>query len=160
VLIRELRPGDAAACDAIVAGLPDWFGDPIGVRECASAVRWQPGLIATDDAIVRGFLTWIRHAGAAEITWMAVRADHRRSGIGRALLDALVAQLRDAGVAELRVKTLSSRHPDLGYAETRAFYGALGFEPVAELDIWGPENPAVLLRRSMRWMLAALWDAS
>jgi GNAT superfamily N-acetyltransferase len=149
VLIRELRPGDAPACDALVAGLPDWFGDPTGIRDCASAVRWQPGLVAIDDDVVGGFLTWIRDASAAEITWMAVRADRRRSGIGRVLLDALVGQLRDAGVAELRVKTLSSRHADLGYAETRAFYRALGFEPVAELDVWGPENPAVLLRRRL-----------
>ena len=149
MLIRELRPGDAVACDAIVAGLPDWFGDPTGIRDCASAVRWQPGLVAIDHAELRGFLTWIRDAGGAEITWMAVRADRRRSGIGRALLETLVAQLRDSGVAELRVKTLSSRHADLGYAETRAFYDALGFEAHAELDIWGPENPAVALRRDL-----------
>jgi len=45
------------------------------------------------------------------------------------------------------VKTLSSRHPDPGYAETRAFYLAMGFTEARELDIWGPENPAVLLTR-------------
>ena len=149
MVIRELRPGDAVACDAIVAGLPDWFGDPTGIRDCSSAVRWQPGLVASDGGDVDGFLTWVREVGAAEITWMAVRADRRRGGIGRALLEALVAQLRDAGVAELRVKTLSARHPDPGYAETRAFYEALGFQAVAELDVWGPENPAVALRLAL-----------
>jgi hypothetical protein len=47
------------------------------------------------------------------------------------------------------VKTLSEREPYPPYAETRAFYRANGFEPVEELDIWGPENPALLLARPL-----------
>jgi ribosomal protein S18 acetylase RimI-like enzyme len=147
--IRDLDPPrDADACDAIVAGLPDWFGNEQGIAECAAAVRSQQGLVADDDEGVRGFLTWEAVSdGVAEITWMAVRADARRSGTGRMLLGGLVDRLRTAGVTDLRVKTLSSRHPSQEYAETRAFYRAKGFEEVEELDIWGPENPAVLLSR-------------
>ena len=47
------------------------------------------------------------------------------------------------------VKTLSERAASAPYAETRAFYLANGFEPVAELDMWDEDNPAVLLRRSL-----------
>jgi hypothetical protein len=48
----------------------------------------------------------------------------------------------------LTVKTLSDREdPGPEYAQTRAFYLAVGFVPVAELDIWGPENPCQLLAR-------------
>ena len=86
--VRELEPRDAAACDAIVAGLPEWFGNEQGIRECALAVRSHAGTVATDEAGVTGILTWTFDRGVAEITWMAVRATSRRRGIGRSLLDA------------------------------------------------------------------------
>ncbi len=146
--IRPLAPIDAEACDAIVAGLPEWFGMEQGVRDCAEAVRSQDGFVAVEDAETLGFLTWEgRKPGVAEITWMAVRSDTRRRGVGRALLSSLAARLRAEGATRLDVKTLSDRDPYPPYAETRAFYLANGFTKVAELDIWGPENPAVLLSR-------------
>jgi ribosomal protein S18 acetylase RimI-like enzyme len=110
-------------------------------------VRSQRGLVVADEDRVDGFMTWEVDDGVAEITWMAVRANARGRGLGRALLAALVDQLRAKGVRELRVKTLSSRDPYPPYAETRAFYRANGFEEIEELDVWGPENPAVLLAR-------------
>ena len=64
-------------------------------------------------------------------------------------LQAQLADLRADGAAFLLVKTLSDRHPDPGYAQTRAFYRAVGFVPVMDLDIWGPENPALLLVRAI-----------
>jgi ribosomal protein S18 acetylase RimI-like enzyme len=141
---------DADTCDAIIAGLPQWFGHEQGIRDCAAAVRSHEGLVAVDDAEIVGFLTWEpRDGGGAEITWMAVRAGVRRTGIGRSLMDALVELLRAGGIGRLDVKTLSSRDPYPPYAETRAFYRANGFDEVRELDIWGPENPAVLLSRPL-----------
>jgi GNAT superfamily N-acetyltransferase len=150
-VIRPLSPDDAEACDAIIQSLPDWFGDPTGRRECAQAVRSQDGLVALDDSgRVVAFCTWITSdATTAEISWMAVRSGRRRRGVGKALLDALARQLARAGTRSLLVKTLSSRDPYPPYAETRAFYLANGFTAVEELDIWGPENPAVLLRREL-----------
>lgn len=41
--IRSLEPDDAPACDAIVAGLPYHFGQEQGRRDCAAAVRRDPG---------------------------------------------------------------------------------------------------------------------
>jgi rhodanese-related sulfurtransferase/GNAT superfamily N-acetyltransferase len=147
---RPLRPEDAPACDAIIAALPDWFGDEHGIRECAEAVRVQPGFVATADETVVGFLTVVRpRAHTAEISWMAVHPDHRGQGHGRALIDALVQTLHDDGTRFLAVKTLSDRDPYPPYAETRAFYEAMGFVPLMDLDIWGPENPALLLVRSV-----------
>jgi GNAT superfamily N-acetyltransferase len=147
--IRPLGPADASACDAIIAALPEWFGDEQGIRDCAEAVRTQDGLIAHDGDEVVGFLTWTRDDGVAEITWMATRPDRRRSGAGRLLIDALVARSVDDGVRELHVKTLSEREPYPPYEQTRAFYRAMGFAAVQELDIWGPENPAVLFVRPL-----------
>jgi GNAT superfamily N-acetyltransferase len=152
VAIRTLAPDDAERCDAIVRGLPEWFGDPIGIADCAAAVRSQEGLVA-DDVVVVGFCTFIEteaEPGSAEITWMAVDAGRHRAGIGRVLVDELVGRLAALGVRRLRVKTLSERAgPYPPYEQTRAFYRSMGFRPVAELDPWGPENPAVLLERPL-----------
>ena len=105
--VRRLHPDDAPACDTIIAALPDWFGDPDGIPECAEAVRAQPGF------------------------------------------DALVQMLDGDGTRFVAVKTLSDRDPYPPYAETRAFYEAIGFTPLMDLDIWGPDNPALLLVRSL-----------
>jgi GNAT superfamily N-acetyltransferase len=147
IVIRSLDPdSDAAVCDAILASLPDWFGMEEGIRECAEAVRIQPGLVAEVDGTVVGFLTLTRpYPRTPEISWLAVHARDRRRGIGRALVGALTDQLRADGDRLLLVNTLSYRK-DSGpeYAETRAFYLALGFVPVVELDLY-PDNPIQLL---------------
>jgi len=148
--VRPLRPDDAPACDAIIASLPDWFGDDNGIRHCAAAVRAEPGFVATVDDVVVGFLTVTRpRAHVAEISWMAVHPGHRTAGHGRALVDALVQTLHDDGTRFLAVKTLSDRDPYPPYAETRAFYEAMGFTPFMDLDIWGPEDPALLYVRTV-----------
>lgn len=149
--IRRLEGAtDASSCDAIIASLPGWFGDEDGLRQCAAAVRSQPGFVVERDGQVLAFLTVVRpRPQTAEISWMAAHADHRGAGHGRALIDALVTDLHATDVRFLAVKTLSDRHPDLSYAETRAFYGAMGFMPLMDLDVWGPESPAMLLVRSL-----------
>jgi GNAT superfamily N-acetyltransferase len=149
-MIRPLDPSiDAEACDEIVRGLPGWFGDPQGIATCARAVRTEDGLVAVEDGEVVAFITHQPMTGSNhEITWMAVRADRRGNGIGTALVAELVDRL-PAGTRSLLVKTLSDRDGDPGpeYSQTRRFYLARGFTPLAELDIWGPENPCQLLAR-------------
>ena len=145
-MIRPLDPSDSTACDAIVASLPDWFGLEEGIRECAEAVRTQPGLVAEVDGEVSGFLTIARpYPQTPEISWLAVHARDRRRGVGRALIMALNDQLRTHGDRLVLVKTLSDRiDPGPEYAETRAVYLAMGFIPVAEVH-FDPENPIQLL---------------
>ena len=43
--VRTLEAADAATCDDIIASLPDWFGMPEGIRDCAKDVRTQSGLV-------------------------------------------------------------------------------------------------------------------
>ncbi len=146
-MIRRLDPAtDARACDAIVAGLPDWFGNTEGIAECARAVRTQAGLALVESDEVVGFLTYEpRSATAWELTWMAVRAGRRCRGIGTQMVERLTRELASSCRIVL-VKTLSDREdPGAAYSATRAFYLARGFRPMAELDIWGPENPCQLL---------------
>ena len=42
--IRPLTSDDAPRCDAVIASLPYFFGDPDGRAMCAEAVRSQPGV--------------------------------------------------------------------------------------------------------------------
>jgi GNAT superfamily N-acetyltransferase len=95
---RPLAAADARTCDDIVGSLPYFFGDPDGIDLCRRAVREEEGLVALIDGDIRGFLTFRPHfAESVEITWMAVYARHRRRGIGRALIERLVAERADAG---------------------------------------------------------------
>jgi GNAT superfamily N-acetyltransferase len=146
-VIRSLdNDDDAVACDAIIASLPAWFGMEQGIRECATAVRTQPGLVAEVDGDVAGFLTLARpYPETPEISWLAVHARERRRGLGRALIETASDRLRACGDTLVVVKTLSDRiDPGREYAETRAFYLAMGFVPAVELDLY-PDNPIQLL---------------
>jgi ribosomal protein S18 acetylase RimI-like enzyme len=152
VIIRQLAQVDAEACDAIVATLPYHFGDDQGRRDCAAAVRLQAGLVAEGDDEVVGFLTVEpRFDDCAEITWMAVRADQRRKGVGRMLLDRLAADTLAAGRQVLLVLTVSpSDGPDEipdGYQATRAFYEANGFVLARDFaGYWASDTPVLMVR--------------
>jgi ribosomal protein S18 acetylase RimI-like enzyme len=154
VEVRPLAPADAESCDAIVAGLPYHFGDEVGRRECEAAVRRAPGLVAVEGNDVVGFLTYVgRFDEAAEITWMAVRADRRRRGIGHALIDRLAERLAAEGRRVLLVLTVSpsdpGTEPDDGYRSTRAFYRSAGFVLGRDLPREWDGDTAVLMVRSL-----------
>jgi ribosomal protein S18 acetylase RimI-like enzyme len=152
VAIRPLDHDDAAACDAIVRSLPYHFGDEAGRADCAAAVRSQRGFVAEDPGAVVGFLTFEdRFDQATEITWMAVRSDRRRKGIGRTLLDAVVAEASSAGRRLLVVLTVSPSDgadeiPD-GYQATRAFYRSNGFVLARDFPgLWTRDTPVLMVR--------------
>jgi ribosomal protein S18 acetylase RimI-like enzyme len=153
-VIRPLALADAEACDRIVLTLPYHFGDEGGRAECARAVRTQEGLVAVEEDEVVGFVTLTRHdPRSAEITWMAVRADHRRRGIGRALVERAVDDLARDGVTILSLLTVAESEPDWretdNYADTRAFYRALGFVPLRELALESWDERAVIFARPL-----------
>jgi ribosomal protein S18 acetylase RimI-like enzyme len=85
-----------------------------------------------------------------EIHFLAVHPDCHRQGIGRGLVALLEGEARRRGGCWMHVKTLGPSHPDPFYARTRAFYSALGYQPLFESSaIWGPENPALILIKSL-----------
>jgi ribosomal protein S18 acetylase RimI-like enzyme len=91
---------------------------------------------------------------AAEITWMAVRADRRRGGFGHALIERLTDELRAMGRRTVVVLTVSPSdpgpEPDDGYQATRAFYRSAGFILARDLPReWDGGDTAVLLVRSL-----------
>lgn len=154
VSIRALTLADAERCDAIIASLPYFFGDPTGVRDCADAVRTQRGFVAVLDATVAGFLTLQQHEpGSAEITWMAVHTDERRRGIGGMLIDAAVRAAVADGLRMLFVLTAGATdepdRPGDNYTGTRRFYRTNGFVPLKELTPEGWSQTALVLARAL-----------
>jgi len=151
-VIRPLASADADACDRIISSLPYHFGHEQGRRDCAEAVRRDTGLVAVEDDEVVGFLTYApRFDEAAEITWMAVRNDRRRRGIGHALIEELSERLRAEGTRILVALTVSPSDPDPepddGYQSTRAFYRSTGFVLARDLrNEWESDTAVVMVR--------------
>jgi GNAT superfamily N-acetyltransferase len=78
---------------------------------------------------------------------MAIRPALHRRGLGRALVDASRDWARAHGRRYLTVRTIGPSRPDEAYARTRAFYRAVGFEPIEEfLGLWDG-NPCLLMLR-------------
>lgn len=98
-----------------------------------------------------GFLALKQHTPHAfEIHVMGVKPEHHRSGIGRALVEAAASYARQRGARFLTVKTLSARDPDPNYKKTRDYYEAMEFVPLEEFPtLWNPENPALMLIRTL-----------
>ena len=157
--VRRLRREDAEACDAILRTLPDFFGYEPGLAQAAEDVRSQEGWVAESAGRVVGFAVWTpRTEVTAEVTWMAVEAGARNSGIGTAIVERLVEELKARGFALALAMTSAGPKPGQPpgdtYIPTRAFWKVRGFQPLIELDIWETDPgaaagaPAV---RSRRW---------
>jgi GNAT superfamily N-acetyltransferase len=87
-------------------------------------------------------------APSAEVTWMAVHADHRRRGTGRLLLEHVKGEMTSRGHRVLHVLTLGPSEPEDvqdNYGGTRAFYEAMGFVPLRELELRSWSSGAALM---------------
>ena len=143
--------GLAAVCTPILRALPTWFGVERAVQQYIHDIDIMPTVLAKVNGQALGFLTLKMHNPyAAEIHVMGVCPESHHQGIGRALLERAEAYLRQQGIDYLQVKTLSSVHPDPGYAKTRAFYRAMGFYPLEEFpDFWDAENPCLMMIKKL-----------
>ena len=147
--IEEPTSGKSDVCEPILRALPDWFGMESSNVQYVKDVETMPTLIARVQGEAVGFLTIKSHNEfSAEVHVMAVRPETRRSGVGKLLMRRAEAKLRGEGVEYLQVKTLGLSMPDEGYAETRAFYTAMGFRPLEEFaNVWN--NPCLLMVKKL-----------
>jgi GNAT superfamily N-acetyltransferase len=137
----ELRSVSARAasalCAVLTSELPLWFGRPdanaryirdIAKHDCTAAFVGDIalGLIAlewSDDS-----------APDCSIWWLGVAAAAHRQGLGRVLVAHAEDAARARGCQRLTVETVGPQQLDPNYANTRAFYSALGFVTQRSFD--------------------------
>ncbi|MCU0869562.1 MAG: GNAT family N-acetyltransferase [Burkholderiales bacterium] len=141
--MRRADPRDAADVETVVALLDAYARDPFGGAHALSdaarqalgpALRDRPGmhaLLAFDGAApvglaicIEGFSTF---AGKPLLNLhdLAVRADARGRGAGRALMDAVVALATSIGCCKVTLEVLE------GNTTAQALYARAGFAPYA-----------------------------
>jgi GNAT superfamily N-acetyltransferase len=139
--------GQAAVCEPILRSLPAWFGIEQAIVHYVTEIDRLPTFLATGSGGVVGFVSVKQHfPSSAELYVIAVRQQVHRQGVGRVLVDRAKDWLRGQAIEYLQVKTLGPSHGDPGYANTRAFYAAMGFRPLEELaDLWDERNPCLIM---------------
>jgi [ribosomal protein S18]-alanine N-acetyltransferase len=136
--------------------------DAVAASETANlgADAWSPALVR---AGVLGDLPTVRYllaeragetvghavaslvADVAELQRIAVRADHRRSGVATALLAAVEAEALAVDAERLLLEVREDNHV------ARAFYAAHGFAEIARRrSYYGDGTTAVVMGRSLR----------
>ena len=146
VRVRQMRSGEGELCEAILRSLPDWFGLEDSIVRYRRDLEEMETYVAEFDGTAVGFFTLAQHNQyTAEIRVMAVRRQYHRQGVGRALLVHAEHLLAQRDTAYLEVKTLGTSRPDEYYRRTQAFYLAIGFRPVQEINLWGTENPCLIM---------------
>jgi GNAT superfamily N-acetyltransferase len=149
-MVDVVRRADPPSVAAILASVPEWFGIPEATAQYVADAARLPSYLAIDGQDVVGVALLSEHfAQSRELHLLAVRRDLHRRGIGRALVEAVVADLRAAGVRLLEVHTVGPSREDAGYAATREFYLAQGFVPMTELQRIDWNGPTLIMVRPL-----------
>ena len=135
--VRPMQPADLTAVAALSAEL----GYP--VSESARAERFEALrasdadllLVAERDGVPVGYLQvqqrWLIESGrCAELVALVVGEGARRTGAGRALVDAACTWAKALGFAAMRVRSNAQR------VESHRFYPALGFRLVKTQHVY------------------------
>ncbi len=124
--------------------------DPGGQRPVRRRRGRLPSYLAVEGEQVVGVALLAQHfPQSRELHLLAVRRDRHRQGIGRLLVEAVVTDLRTADVRLLEVHTVGPSYESEGYARTRAFYEAVGFVPMNELQRIDWSGPTLILVRPL-----------
>lgn len=131
----------------LLTTVPEWFGlEDANAEYLEAASTKETWTVRDDDGRVVGVTLIDRHfPHVAEVHFMVVDRARHGQGVGAAMMAAIEADARERGVRLLEVKTLGASHPDAGYARTRHFYEKMGFLPVEETDLWGPDTPCLIM---------------
>jgi ribosomal protein S18 acetylase RimI-like enzyme len=146
VIIRELEPGDVAACERILRALPEWFGIEESLLQYVRNLSHLEAFVAEASEGVVGFVSLRTHNRfSVEIDAIAVRPDDHGRGVGRAMIKHVEGTLRSRAVEFLQAKTLGPSRPNEHYERTRGFYEHLGFRALEENHLWGAVNPCLIM---------------
>jgi [ribosomal protein S18]-alanine N-acetyltransferase len=132
----------------------------VEIERMASASPWSAGLFlhelkvpfsrcrvacaANGSRAVVGFVCWWVVAEEAHILNLAVHPDHRRGGIGRALVDLVMEDGRRGGARSVSLEV----RPDNVAAQ--ALYGRFRFSRAGlRRDYYGPGEDAIIMTREL-----------
>jgi len=128
---------------------PRWFNE-LGLQEIARDLEAEHVLLALDAGKAVGFIIYCtdENRKTAELSWIAVRPELHRKGIGRALVNALEEILMQQGFRALEVSTVAPTVEYEPYAATRSFYHSVGFSD-AQIDknYYGSGDDRLLMRK-------------
>jgi ribosomal protein S18 acetylase RimI-like enzyme len=159
--IRPIIQQDYMAVVETARALSQWFTE-LGVQQITKDLQTQEGLIALEGDHTVGFVTYAITVDkkVAELTWIAVRPEFHRKGIGRCLVEALEGILMRLGVSAIEVSTVADSVKYEPYARTRNFYHALGFSDVRVDKKWYPSGDDRLLLRKLLTKVTAWHEHS
>ncbi len=136
----------------VLEALPEWFGIPEAREDYIRDSRDMVFHAAYADGTPVGFIALTMHnEHTAEVHVMGVKKPYHRRGIGAALIDRAERFCRAGGYGLLEVKTLDASRENAEYADTRAFYQAMGFLPLECIpELWGEANPCLIMVKPIR----------
>lgn len=104
--------------------------------------RWYA--VHEDDSGIDGYVGLLAVPPEADVQTVAVAPRSQGRGLGRELLDALVAEAQRRGCTQLFLEV------DVDNAPALALYERAGFEPQSRRrDYYGPGRDALVLRRRL-----------
>ncbi len=121
------------------------FSDPWSENSVASELQNELSmwLVALDEDSVAGYVGSQTVMGETDMMNVAVHPDHRRQGIGEALVMSLMKELRVMGSRSLTLEVRASNE------QARALYAKLGFEQIGLRRNYyrNPREDALILRK-------------
>lgn len=127
-------------CAELISDLPEWFGIPQANERYINGCLERTSFVAKIGNETVGLIVLeFPFTHNANIYWMAVSKKHQGQKIGTALLKEAENYCSKNGYHTLTVETLSLKHQDPYYLRTYHFYEKAGFEPLFELQPYGPE---------------------
>lgn len=150
--IEPLRPDDASQVARVHAEdfARPWSGDEFAALiEQDTVFGYAAREVGRPEAGLAGFVLARVAADEAEILTVAVARAHRRAGLGRALMDAVLRELHAERAESLFLEVDEANLPAL------ALYRRLGFEQVGRRPGYyehagGPRTGALVMRRALR----------
>ena len=135
-------------CRDITRDLPEFFGIPEANERYAKGMLERVSFAAKDNANYLGLLTLeFPFSKNANIYWMAVRNSYQGKGIGSSLFREAENYCREKAYQSITVETLSPKNGDKSYLRTYQFYEKIGFQPLFELNTYGPEFLMIYMQK-------------
>lgn len=143
--LRKGKEEDIDECISLAEELDSYF-EETALSVMDKDLGKHEFIVAEDDRQILGFIVYDEKSkDVVEISWMAVKYEKRRKGIGSNLLKKLEKLMEDKKV--IMVKTLARKEKYEPYEHTRKFYESKGFFLLETIDPypgWDEGNPAAI----------------